>query len=67
MKAGPVLLLLKKLRFALCEIMDVEEEGLKVKGIVKNVCVRERERVRNKVMVRYNRTMANDGEQGIGF
>lgn len=43
MKAGPVPLLLKKLRFALCEIMDVEEEGLKVKGIVIEEYERESE------------------------
>lgn len=62
MKAGPVLLLLKKLRFALCEIMDVEEEGLKVEGIVKNV--RETE---SQSEEQGNGTMANDGEQGLGF
>lgn len=60
MKAGPVPLLLNKLRFALCEIMDVEEEGLKVKGIVKNVRESQSEE-------QGNGTIANDGEQGLGF
>lgn len=60
MKAGPVPLLLKKLRFALCEIMDVEEEWLKVKGIVKNMRESQSEE-------QGNGTMANDGEQGLGF